>query len=372
MSTSNVYLRANSPYFLIDYIHPITGKRIRRTSKTTVKEKAVEMYAKEYAEAFNQKNHLGTTNKTVRELIDWCWDNYWGLKQGANKHDRYLAIKVFLDRFANEKAEALTADMLREFMRDRIQTVKKRSVQLEFTHVSCAYNQGIKNGLLKSNPFKQIDAKLFREGMNGKKGRDRTATMEEVELLLGHSAGILQKIIEFDLNSGLRKGQIENLKWSDIDFVKKTMTVCSGKGGEFHTYKVPIFDRALEILKSLPHDGDYVFTNQVGGRIPSDGLIHSGFPRLVDRLQIRDFTFHDLRHTFATAFYRKSKDLKRIQQILGHSNTKTTEIYLNLTDADLAQGGSFRFDSVWHTSAIVNSEIHEQTSKILENQHLGL
>ncbi len=367
---TNVYLR-NGTWHL-DYIHPITKKRIRRSAETTIKEKAIELFNREYGQAWDQANLGAPTNKTIRELTEWCWETFWSLKQGSNKENRDHILRTFLNKHGNEKASALSADQLATYMKERFNEVKKRTVQLEFTHLACAYNQGIKNGMLAKNPFRQIDSKLFREGTNGKKGRTRVATQLEVELMLGHTAGMLNKIIEFDLNSGLRKGQIENLKWSDVDMINRRMTVVCGKGGEFRNYTVPIFDRAYEILKSLPQDTEYVFTNQEGKKIPKDGLIHASFPRLIDRLQIKDFKFHDLRHSFATEYYRRTLNLISVQRILGHTSSRTTEIYLNLTDADLVPSNNFRFPAACHKNDTEEKQVAEKMAKMVISQPFGV
>ncbi len=242
------------------FVDPKTGDYIRRSAKTSRPQIALERLNKAKAEA-DRGISQSSTQMIVQQLVDWCWDNFWGLKEKANKHKRYLAISIFLKKFGHIKACLLTPDMLREYMKERIETVKRRTVQLEFTHIACAFNQAIDNDMLLKNPFKKIDHNLFKEHGDKRKinrSRDRIATQAEINLLLGHSAGMLNKAIDFALNSGLRKGQIENLRREDVDFINKKMMVQTGKGGRgYKTYEVPLFDRAAEILRSLPNDTEY-------------------------------------------------------------------------------------------------------------------
>jgi integrase len=349
-----------------NYIHPITKKRVRHTLKTRIYEKALEMYQREYGTAFDQKYLGKATDKTLSELIDWCWDNYWQFDEhGADKKTRYGYMKAPIDKFGTVQAKTITKDQVRAFIAERILTVKKKSVGNEISSVGFAFNRAIEEGMLSENPFTKLGKRLFPKYESS---RSRIGSQKEIGLLLGHSAGMLRAIVEFDLNSGLRKGQIENLKRTDVDWIKRTMTVECDKGGRHHVYEVPIYDRAMEILKSLPQDTEYIFTNQFSQKIPINGLIKAGFPRLVKRCGITDFKFHDLRHTFATELYRNTKNLKYVQEVLGHTDVKQTQTYLNLTHEDLAQYNSFRFGSVEHKNDTVTETEDANMVKVTDNQ----
>jgi len=360
---TNVYRRDGSPFWQYHYIHPITKERVRKTTKYTDHRKALEMFRKEYAEALDRKN-LGTdSTMTVSQLIDWCWDNYWCFKPQANKKVRYVAMTAMLKKFGSVKAADLTPDMLREFMRERLVDCKISTVKRDFVYFSTAYAQAIKNKLLSDNPFRLIDASILNEDHLR---RHRVATGKEIEALLGNSSVMLNWIIRFVLNSGLRKGEIENLKWSDIDFKRNRIATQTRKGGRLLKRNIPLFKGARKVLDEMERAGEYVFTNHLGQKIPADGMIHAGFPRLVARCAIEDLTFHDLRHTFATDYYRREKNLRAIQMILGHKNPNTTQRYLNLTDADLVPSGDFDF--VCHKNDTLDDEENEKTSKSVENE----
>lgn len=342
-------LRLRNGIWQISYTDRVTGIRQQISADTPIKEKAIQLREKLIAESWEKKNFGNCPDMTVNAIVEWCWNNYWCFKKKANKAIRQVALAIILRKFGGRIAQKITADEFRAYIKARLEgtlavrkieggesvilpAVRKSTIKKEFTHLGCAFNQAVKNNLLRENPLKRIDpSALSEDGL----GRQRIATPLEISLLLGHSAGMMNAIIEFDLNSGLRQGQIRELKWTDIDFKRRMMSVACDKGGKSKRYDVPVFKRAMEILLSLPRVSEYVFTNYEGKQIPLNGLLHSSFVRLVERVGIKDFTFHDLRHTFATDYYRKTLKLKAIQKILGHSSARTTETYLNLKDEDL-------------------------------------
>ncbi len=359
-----VWKRGNIYHY--GFVHPTTGEYIRRTSKSTIESIAAQKLTQAKNDADQGLLIASSNSKTVRQLIDWCWENFWRFDEhGADEKTRYGYMKAPLDEFGEIKFDKVTRDTVRSFIAKRSLEVKRKSIELEISSMRFAYNRGIENNMIRDNPFARLGRRLFPKTESS---RSRTASSQESELMLGHSAGMLQRIIEFDLNSGLRKGQIENLKWSDVDFINLEMAVATGKGNRYRRYKVPIYDRALEILKSLPLDTEYVFTNQFGKKIPKNGVIHAGFPRLIKRCGIVDFHFHDLRHTFATDLYRKTNDLKYVSEVLGHTNTKTTEIYLNLTKEDMQRHKTYRYSSVCHNYVTKGEIQNGQKLKVIENQ----
>jgi integrase len=113
------------------------------------------------------------------------------------------------------------------------------------------------------------------------------------------------------------------------------MRVISWKGKKTTVRHVPIFDQVFDLLTNLPKHGEYVFSHHDGRPLSRMGVVHSSFMRLVDRLEIKDFVFHDLRHTFASDFLSKGGTLTELAKIMGHSATTMTERYGHLSQEHL-------------------------------------
>lgn len=119
----------------------------------------------------------------------------------------------------------------------------------------------------------------------------------------------------------MRKSEILNLKWTDIDFEFGFIEVLQSKSGK--SRKIPISDKLESLLRSLPKVCDYVF--QIDGEKIGD--IKKCWNSAVKRAGITNFRFHDLRHTVATRMVEKGIDLVVVKEILGHADISTTMRY---------------------------------------------
>ncbi|NOW44127.1 integrase [Novosphingobium sp. SG751A] len=181
--------------------------------------------------------------------------------------------------------------------------------------------------------------------------RVREASEEEEAALfktLRESDNDLADLVEFALLSGARKNALVTLIWSKVDFKRGTASVYT-KGGVWHTF--PLTQRMLEILANRPRAGAHVFTyvckrasprrGDRVGRLKGERYPYSAqgwdrqWRRALADSGIKDFRFHDLRHTTATRLVRDSGNLKAAQKLLGHTRIETTARYAHVTDADL-------------------------------------
>ena len=146
----------------------------------------------------------------------------------------------------------------------------------------------------------------------------------------------LYDIVECALNSGMRKGEILSLKWSQVRngfiYLRKTKTS--------NPRQIPINDDLEALFKRVRQrqglKSQYVFIYE-GKPIAS---LKNGFKAALERAGIEDFTFHDLRHTFASHFVTRGGDLKALQEILGHTTLTMTMKYAHLSPAHKTQAVS--------------------------------
>lgn len=316
------------------YTHPITKKQVRKSAKTPNKVKAKQLLDMELGQAWDMKNLGSCVRWTVSDLINWAWDNHWCFKERTNEKHLKQMVSRPLSTFGQAIAAELPSSEIIQFIKVRDEEVERSTINRELAPLRSAYALAIRGGHLKANPLAAVpifDESVFR--------RHRAATAIEESRITEAFDGVLRDIVALAFDSGLRALQIRDLKWADIDFTGLTMRTQSwkGRGERAHVYKVPIFPRALKVLLNQPRVCEYVFVNERGRQIPKNGCIHATFPRVIQRLGIEDFHFHDIRHTFGTNHYRRNRDILRISLILGHTKIETTKIYLNLTDEDLRQ-----------------------------------
>jgi integrase len=168
---------------------------------------------------------------------------------------------------------------------------------------------------------------------------DRWLNNEEVERLLGNSPEWLREIISFALNTGLRQDELLSLEWNRVNLFRKTILIQKTKNGKPKT--LPLNKVALDVLnrrrKVNSIKNDLVFFNRNGKKIPNSNLRLS-FYRVMKKVGIKDFRWHDLRHTFATRLAQAGVDLYKVSKLLGHKDIKMTQRYSHHCPDSLRNG----------------------------------
>jgi integrase/recombinase XerD len=143
----------------------------------------------------------------------------------------------------------------------------------------------------------------------------------------------LTAVFKTYLMSGLRKAELENLEWADVDLVAGTVRVTAKDGWqpkdwEERTIEVP--DELLGILKELPHRGKLVFANSEGHH-----YTHSwdDCKKVAEKAELSGFHPHKFRATFATTLLQSGVDLKTVQKLLGHKDLESTMRYLSRAES---------------------------------------
>ena len=139
----------------------------------------------------------------------------------------------------------------------------------------------------------------------------------------------LMPIVVCALNTGMRKEEILSLEWErNIDLVHGFILLENTKNGERR--EIPINQTLRDTLQNLIRrlGSPYVFINEEGKRLKE---IKRAFHTALRRSGIKSFTFHDLRHTFASQLVMKGADLTTVKELLGHKTLAMTLRYAHLT-----------------------------------------
>jgi integrase len=199
------------------------------------------------------------------------------------------------------------------------------------------YTKAIEWGYVKTNPAKGI--KRLKEPP----GRLRYLKPEEIKRLLEACNGYLRAIVITALNTGMRKAEILNLRWSDVDLKNRKITIVNTKNNESRV--IPINQTLYQELLRLfeKSQGEYVFANRDGRPF---GDIKRGFSSALKKAKIEDFRFHDLRHTFGSYLVMEGVNLKTVQQVMGHKDIRLTLRYSHLSP-EYVQEAVERLDNRW-------------------------
>jgi integrase len=158
--------------------------------------------------------------------------------------------------------------------------------------------------------------------------RDYVLNKDEVSRLLEAADDELKKIILIALNTGLRRGEILGLKWSQVNFDDGIISLARTKSTKFH--RVPMNSVVLNILSSLERRGEYVFPGRWGRGHLID--CKKAFVDARKKAGLPEVHFHDLRHCAGTYMATAGVPLTTVQQILGHKDIRTTTRYINPND----------------------------------------
>lgn len=143
-------------------------------------------------------------------------------------------------------------------------------------------------------------------------------------------------IIRLAYSSGLRVSEIQNLKVKDIDLQEKTISIKQAKGFKDRitvlSYKI-IAD--LMQFMNLKDKNNLLFESERGGKL-STRTLQKIFSNALGKSDIKkDATFHSLRHSFATHLLENGVDIRYVQELLGHQNIRTTQIYTHVTNPSI-------------------------------------
>ncbi len=139
------------------------------------------------------------------------------------------------------------------------------------------------------------------------------------------------------LNTGLRVSEISNLKPGHLNLTENKLRVVNGKSGVDRDLTIPngYTSEVLKNWKQIRPKGEYFFCTLKGGQV-STRYIHLAVKRYVLKAGInKNVSPHTMRHSFATEFYRQTKDLETLRMILGHINILTTQIYVTLASEEV-------------------------------------
>jgi integrase len=151
---------------------------------------------------------------------------------------------------------------------------------------------------------------------------------DELKAFFLHCDAYHFAIFKTYLMTGLRKQELENLTWDDVDFTAGIVRVTPKKDWQPKTWEardIEVPDDLLEILKAVERRGKYVFANSAGNR-----YTHSwdDCQSIAKKANVQDAHPHKFRATFATTLLQNGVDLKTVQSLLGHKDLESTMRYL--------------------------------------------
>ena len=277
----------------------------------------------------------------TKALFDYV-EEYLTYSQSSKARKTYELDKMSLERLkkgiGNVPVDAITTQQLDKFKSELSKTYSVTSVNMIVRSLRAAFQKAIVWRYIQENPMRSVEYIRVPEE------EGPFLTTEDVDRLRSVTTpGLYRDFIETALYTGMRVGEICNLKWDDIDFIQMKLRV---RNTETFTTKskkertIPLHPKLSEILVSRGQTDHvpYVFVRP-DGKLVYPGTANKKFRKYCKKAGLDErFHFHTLRHTFASHLAMKGVSLYFIQKILGHQSIQTTtRIYAHLQPEPLAQ-----------------------------------
>ena len=315
----------------LDY-YDADHKRIQKVAKNAVsKEEAAMALREEVARAFDRKYNAKRKRETIKfkDFAEIYMKNYSMAKKRAwERSDKVYLHANLIPYFGDYELTKIDALLIEQFIAKRVDDrVKKSTINRDLACLKKMFNKAIDWNYVVENPVAKI--KLFSENDNV---RGRVLSEEEEKRLMETSSEHLKQILTVALNTGMRRAEILNLQWKQVDLKAKRIKVERTKSGKSRFVNINTFlHEELVKLRNRNGQSPCVFFNPETGKPFT--TIKTAFNAACRRAAIEGLWFHDLRRTFATRLLQKGADVETVRTLLGHRSILTTQRYTH-TDED--------------------------------------
>ena len=304
----------------IDYYYK--GRRLREPVSES-KQEAIDALTARKGDIVKGRFEL------MREKREWRFEEFSAeflkhRKSGRRwwKKDLYR-MKALIRHFGGLFLADITSYDVEKFKVERRKSVSGPSVNRELALLKSMFNAAKQWGFVcMENPLRGV--RYYPECQ-----KERILTEDEVRRLISSSGKTVRPVIVLALNTGMRKSELLELRWDNVDFKRRFIRIERSKNNRVR--KIPMNSAVYgELLKLRRNGSDHIFTKEHS----SEPLrcVRSAFESTCRRAGISNLRFHDLRHTFATNLVMSGVDLVTVKEILGHSTIEMTVRYSHPSD----------------------------------------
>lgn len=345
---ASLHKRKDTNTYYISY--RINGKQFKKGLGKVSREIALKAMRKLEDNLDLKKLGLQVPNKTTlkdfsKSYLEWVKNN----QANNTLESKKVSIdhfKKFLSKTTKYQADffelhEITQELIEGFKGCRLRSgAKNRTINIELNCISHLLRIAKEWGYVVS----ESKIKKLKETQK----LPRFFSEQEIQLLLPESSSYLKQIIIISLNTGMRIGEVMNLRWKHIDLDANIIHVSNTESFKTKNGK----DRQIQINSNLrnyliqnqnyfitpssdqialreAHQKEYVICHEDGSPIAKPT---KAFKNLLARLGINDASLHTLRHTFASQLVMKGVSLPTVKEFLGHQDIKTTMIYVHLSE----------------------------------------
>ncbi len=322
-----LYKRCNGVYYIIQ---EAAGKKRYRSTHCTLKNEALKALA-ECKRLFAEKCRPMLLSSFITDFLGYAERTF--SKGTVTIYRR--ALEAFKAHTRNPLLTSITAQHADQFKAAGLEKKRPVTVNIDLRALRAAFNTALRWKLLESNPLQGVKLAPVEEQV------PTFFTRQDFEKLIGLiRENWLRELTVFAVLTGLRRGEICNLKWEQVDIARRFLRIQSSatfrtKQGKMRN--VPLSDPAFHLIQQRfgRTTGEYVFSLN-DARISESWVSHKFKSYVYEaRLSNDALHFHSLRHTFASWLVQAGTSIFEVQKLLGHSDIKVTEAYSHLQPENL-------------------------------------
>lgn len=306
----------------------------------------------------------GSMNFSLDTIVDAFFD-FW--IETCHKTSKANTIQAYKYRYYKNIQSVIGSMKISEVKLAHCQMIISKMIDENYSNSSIMLAGAVMKGLFEyavecdvimKNPYR---VKLKKNVGKPKAKKEALTTSEQQRFLEAIQDHPYENQYRFILQTGLRIGELMGLKWEDVDFQKKTISVqrtmryvYGEKEWQAGTPKsdagyrtIPLTDEAVAILKNQKKKNasynvvrldnhDYIFISEKGSHL-SATIYDTALEKICRKAGLRYFSVHILRHTFATRCIEAGMKPKTLQTIMGHAQIGVTmDLYVHTTEDEMA------------------------------------
>jgi integrase len=320
----------------------VQGKRIRRVIGPD--QELAELVVKDLEVKAAKGEYLGIVEERQIAFKGFCGDYLKWAR--ANKtlstvaRDESTINKHLIPWFGATNLPRITPKQIEDYKGHRVAKAKPRTVNRELDTLRSMFSRAVEWGWIKQHPCTAVKRLKYQKQPPAYLNRTQLAT------LLEHcDTPLLRAFVALGGHAGLRRGEILQLCWDDVDLRTAKLTIRHTKNNEFRM--VPMNEVVQTALRRHPR---HITSPLVLARPDGEGYKDVRFPfeGALKRAELPRIRIHDLRHSFGSNLVAAGVPLPVVSELMGHKDISTTMIYAHLTPAQkqdavdlLVQGGQY-------------------------------
>jgi len=303
---------------------------------------------------------------TLKSFIEGQYAEWRRANRKQPEHTLKRIQKHFYPQFGKTLLKDISAWNIEKWKTARLKAgIKPTTINKDLAELKSALSKAVEWGEIQEHPLKNVkpakvdnspnvrylskdeetrlrntltarDKRIKTERASANTHRAKRGYPLYPDLFKQTYADHLTPMVLLSINTGLRRGEIFNLHWEDINLNTNVLTIHGSKAKSGNTRHIPLNDEAQTVLNywNSKKGHGLVFPNKDGN--PLDNIKKS-WGTLLNEANITNFRWHDLRHHFASRLVMAGVDLNTIRELLGHSDISTTLRYAHLAPEHKAE-----------------------------------